>query len=235
MAGIGKLAKAAVAVFKKGGSVSGRKAITQKFGKEASRFVSRQEMSPEAAETLGQTVKKTTEEAIGQAYSAGTRRGAVIAGGIGAVTTIGAAAYGIHETMRANDAEAQAQAQNAQISTLNEQLEAEKAELEKTKKELEKAQKELEEAQAAQEAEQSEESEEEPKEYTVKKGDCFWNIAKDFLINEVHKGETDYVPTDKEIYNLAMKFMEDNGYKLADDNYHSAPVLKPDTKLNLAA
>ena len=71
--------------------------------------------------------------------------------------------------------------------------------------------------------------------YTVKKGDCFWNIAKDFLINEVHKDEQDYKPTNQEILDLATKFMEDNNYEFDENKFNSEPPLYPGDKLNLAA
>ncbi len=67
----------------------------------------------------------------------------------------------------------------------------------------------------------------------VKKGDSFWNLAKEHLI-EKHKDESGYKPTNAEILELAMKFMEDNGYKLDENNYYPEPMLHPGVKLNLA-
>ncbi len=72
------------------------------------------------------------------------------------------------------------------------------------------------------------------KEYTVKEGDSFWNLAKKHLI-EAHKDDPDYKPTNKEILELATKFMEDNNYKLDENNYYPDPMLHPGDKLNLAA
>ncbi len=71
-------------------------------------------------------------------------------------------------------------------------------------------------------------------EYLVKKGDSFWNIAKEFLI-EAHKGEQGYEPSNTEIMKLAIKFLKDNNYKLDENNYHPSPMLYPGDKLNLAA
>ena len=67
----------------------------------------------------------------------------------------------------------------------------------------------------------------------VKKGDSFWNLAKEHLI-EKHKDESGYKPTNAEILELAMKFMEDNGYKLDENNYYPEPMLHPGVKLDLA-
>lgn len=67
----------------------------------------------------------------------------------------------------------------------------------------------------------------------VKKGDSFWNLAKEHLI-EKHKDESGYKPSNAEILELAMKFMEDNGYKLDENNYYPEPMLHPGVKLNLA-
>ena len=67
----------------------------------------------------------------------------------------------------------------------------------------------------------------------VKKGDSFWNLAKEHLI-EKHKDESGYKPSNAEILELAMKFMEDNGYKLDENNYYPDPMLHPGVKLNLA-
>ena len=72
------------------------------------------------------------------------------------------------------------------------------------------------------------------KEYTVKEGDSFWNLAKKHLI-EAHKDDPDYEPTNQEILELAKKFMKDNNYKLDEDNYYPDPMLHPGDKLNLAA
>ena len=71
-------------------------------------------------------------------------------------------------------------------------------------------------------------------EYLVKKGDSFWKIAKEFLI-EAHKGEQGYEPSNTEIMKLAIKFLKDNNYKLDENNYHPSPMLYPGDKLNLAA
>lgn len=71
-------------------------------------------------------------------------------------------------------------------------------------------------------------------EYLVKKGDSFWKIAKEFLI-EAHKGEQGYEPSNTEIMKLVIKFLKDNNYKLDENNYHPSPMLYPGDKLNLAA
>lgn len=72
------------------------------------------------------------------------------------------------------------------------------------------------------------------KEYIVKKGDSFWNLAKEHLI-EKHKNEPGYKPTNAEILELVMKFLQDNNYKLDENNYYPEPMLYPGDKLNLAA
>lgn len=71
-------------------------------------------------------------------------------------------------------------------------------------------------------------------EYIVKKGDSFWNLAKEHLI-EKHKDEPGYKPTNAEILELVMKFLQDNNYKLDENNYYPEPMLYPGDKLNLAA
>ncbi len=73
-----------------------------------------------------------------------------------------------------------------------------------------------------------------PRKYTVQKGDSFWNIAKNELI-EAHKDNKDYKPTDAEILKLAQKIMKDNGYELDDTQYYSNPMLMPGVPIDIAA
>ncbi len=70
------------------------------------------------------------------------------------------------------------------------------------------------------------------KEYTVKKGDSVWNIAKSNLLDK-HKDKKDYAPTDKEILGEVKIIMKDNNLKYEPDNYHV--MIKPDDKLKLVA
>lgn len=88
----------------------------------------------------------------------------------------------------------------------------------------------------ATETEEAEEGSEQlnKKEYIVKKGDSFWKLAEKYLI-DAHKDEPNYKPTNKEIYDLTMKFLKDNNYKLDENNYYPNPMLHPGDKLNLAA
>ncbi len=225
MSAIGKVIVTLAKGFKKPTS----KAITKQFGQEASKFASTWRLHPQTAQVLGQTVKKTAEEAIGQAYSAGARSAAVITGGIGTVTTLSAVGYGLHEKNRADNAEIA----NENLQNVEQELVAANEELRKRQEELEKVKQEAQEAKNK--LKEQEEAKKEPVEYTVKKGDCFWNIAKNFLIDEVHKNEQDYKPSDKEILELAKKFMKDNNYHLGADSYDSEPPLYPGDKLNLAA
>ena len=218
-----------IASFAKSLRKPSSKVITKKFGQEASKFVSTYGLTPQTAEVLGQTVKKTTEKAIEQAYSGGARAAAVITGGIGTVTTLSAIGYGLYEKNRADNSEAE----HENLKNIEQQLAAANEELRKRQAELEKVK------QEAQETEnkfkEHEEAKKEPVEYTVQKGDCFWNIAKDFLINEVDHDDLYYEPTNKEIYDLAIKFMRDNNYKLDDKGKYSEPMLYPGDKLKLIA
>ena len=75
--------------------------------------------------------------------------------------------------------------------------------------------------------------EKETEEYVVQKGDNFWNLAKESLI-EAHKDEQGYEPTNAEIMELAKKFLKDNDYKLDENNYYPDPMLQPGVKLDLA-
>ncbi len=176
---------------------------------------------------MGKQLKKTTKETIEQAYSGGARVAAVITGGIGTVTTLSAIGYGLHEKNRADNAEAKLENHKnveQQLAAANEELRKRQVELEKVKQEAQEAKKNLKEL---------EEAKKEPVEYTVKKGDCFWNIAKAFLRNEVDHDGLYYEPTNKEIYDLAIKFMRDNNYKLDDKGKYSEPMLYPGDKLKL--
>ncbi len=69
-------------------------------------------------------------------------------------------------------------------------------------------------------------------EYTVKKGDHFWGLAKQELI-EAHKDDPNYKPTDKEILELAEQIMKDNKYGFDDDHWYPDPMLMPGDKLKL--
>lgn len=70
--------------------------------------------------------------------------------------------------------------------------------------------------------------------YTVKEGDCFWNIAKAQLIEE-NKDKKDYKPTNAEIKELAEEIMALNNYKYDKNNFNSEPPLYPGDKLKLTA
>lgn len=74
--------------------------------------------------------------------------------------------------------------------------------------------------------------EEKTNEYTVKKGDNVWNIAKAQLI-ERNIEDKNYMPTNKEILKEVHKIMKVNGLKFEEDNYHV--MIKPNDKLKLAA
>lgn len=65
--------------------------------------------------------------------------------------------------------------------------------------------------------------------YTVKKGDCVWNIAKARLI----KKNPDKTPTNAQILDLTLKLIEHNKLKFEADNYHVK--IFPDDKLKMIA
>ena len=229
---IGKAILSGIKAITKTAPKSGRKTITQKFGKEASKLVSQGEMTSHSAFVLGKTVRETGEQAIKAASDEAMKRTALVYGGVGAGTTIAALSFGLTQKDKAD----KLQAQTEQLNGVQQELDKANAELAKRQEELEKAQKEAQEAQNALEEKRQEDAEKtQPQEYTVKKGDCFWNIAKDFLINEVHKDEQDYKPTNQEILDLATKFMEDNSYEFDENKFNSEPPLYPGDKLNLAA
>lgn len=86
-------------------------------------------------------------------------------------------------------------------------------------------------------AEKSDEAEKEPKAaedenvYTVVKGDCVWNIAKDHLI-KIHADEPNYVPTNAEILKHTNEIMDYNPQlHWEDDHYHV--MIRPGDKINL--
>ena len=68
--------------------------------------------------------------------------------------------------------------------------------------------------------------------YTVKNGDCFWNIAKENLIQK-HGGN--YTPSNQEILKETLKITETNNYTLDQDGWYSNPMLYPDAQLQIAA
>lgn len=68
--------------------------------------------------------------------------------------------------------------------------------------------------------------EEKDKKYKVKKGDCLWNIAKQFLIDE-HKKDSNYKPTNKEILDKTEELI-----KLNNKEYEK-PLPKDSRKRNV--
>ncbi len=68
-------------------------------------------------------------------------------------------------------------------------------------------------------------------EYTVKKGDCVWNIAKQHL--KELKNDPNYKPTDAEILKHTKELMELNKLQFEEDGYHV--LIKPNDKLKLVA
>ncbi len=76
------------------------------------------------------------------------------------------------------------------------------------------------------------EPEPEYEEYTVKKGDHFWGLAKKELI-EAHKDDPNYKPSDKEILELAEQIMEDNNYGFDDNHWYSDPMLMPEDEIRI--
>lgn len=69
-------------------------------------------------------------------------------------------------------------------------------------------------------------------EYTVKKGDHFWGLAKQELI-EAHKDDPNYKPSDKEILELAEQIIKDNKYGFDDNHWYSDPMLMPGDKIRI--
>ena len=67
--------------------------------------------------------------------------------------------------------------------------------------------------------------------YTVVKGDCVWNIAKDHLI-KLHEGEAGYTPTDAEIQKHTNELMDYNPQlHWESDHYHV--LIRPGDKISL--
>ena len=74
--------------------------------------------------------------------------------------------------------------------------------------------------------------------YTVKKGDCLWNIAKQYLIDE-HKNDPDYKPTNQEILDKTEELMKLNNKEyekpLPQDSRKRKVVIVPNEELKLTA
>ncbi|MBP3924801.1 hypothetical protein J6E39_06125 [bacterium] len=79
--------------------------------------------------------------------------------------------------------------------------------------------------------------------HEVKKGECFWNIAKENLINKYKaeqksKGEAvdeNYKPSNAEILEETNRLMRKNKYDYDDKHYNSVPPLQIGDKISLAA
>lgn len=115
----------------------------------------------------------------------------------------------------------------------------EKAKEAQEEKEIAEADK-ADEAQAASKTEKSDKAdkteqvtEQEIKEYVAKEADNYWKYAKRELIAE-HQGDTNYKPTDKEVYDRMIKIMERNGVAFAKDGIHTNPMLKIGDKVKVA-
>ena len=68
--------------------------------------------------------------------------------------------------------------------------------------------------------------------YTVENGDCFWNIAKENIIQK-HGGN--YTPSNREILEETLKIMEANNYTLDQNGWYSDPILYPGAQLQIEA
>ena len=79
--------------------------------------------------------------------------------------------------------------------------------------------------------------------YKVKKGDCFWNIAKQNLIEEYKKAQTakneaideNYMPTDAEILKETERLVEKNDYEFDSRHWNTTKPIYEGDILNVAA
>lgn len=115
----------------------------------------------------------------------------------------------------------------------------EKAKEEQEEKEIAEVDK-ADEAQAAENAEKADKAEkteqvaeQEIKEHIAQKAENYWKYAKRELAAE-HQGDTNYRPTNKEIYDRMVKIMERNGVGFAQDGIHTKPILKIGDKVKVA-
>ena len=79
--------------------------------------------------------------------------------------------------------------------------------------------------------------------YKVQKGDCFWNIAKQNLIEEYKKAQTakneaideNYMPTDAEILKETERLVEKNDYEFDSRHWNTTKPIYEGDILNVAA
>ena len=79
--------------------------------------------------------------------------------------------------------------------------------------------------------------------YKVQKGDCFWNIAKQNLIEEYKKAQTakneaideNYMPTDAEILKETERLVEKNDYEFDSRHWNTTKPIYEGDILNIAA
>ncbi len=152
------------------------------------------------------------DKLLGKEYSKGLRKGALVGVSLTAIPL----AYTSYKVYDANkQLEVYENDYNVNMQETVKALEEKEAKIKQLEKELK----------AKEEAENL---------YTVKEGDCFWNIAKAQLIEE-NKDKKDYKPTNAEIKELAEEIMALNNYKYDKNNFNSEPTLYPGDKLKLTA
>ena len=152
------------------------------------------------------------DKLLGKEYSKGLRKGALVGASLTAIPL----AYTSYKVYDANkQLEVYENDYNVNMQETVKALEEKEAKIKQLEKELK----------AKEEAENL---------YTVKEGDCFWNIAKAQLIEE-NKDKKDYKPTNAEIKELAEEIMALNNYKYDKNNFNSELPLYPGDKLKLTA
>lgn len=150
--------------------------------------------------------------------------------GFTSAVAVAATGYGVYQSNKVDGLQTQLSEEQQNNALLQQEVNQSKQEAQEAREETAAVKQELNDLRQAQQ--NQEQPENNQGKYKVKQGDSFWKIAKELLM-EKHKDEQGYIPSNKAILDLATEIMDKNDYNLADDNWHSAPMLLPDAELDL--